>query len=53
VGGQHDDRGYKDPEKRYGCGTYIIKCPIEGEIIPKLVRPKEHIALLEIAHLQV
>jgi len=41
-----------DPEKCYGCGVCVVKCPTEALAL-KLVRPVEHIPLLEIAHLQV
>jgi len=53
VPGSNKLKAYVDPEKCYGCGACVIKCPIEEAIILKLVRPKEHIPLLEIAHLQV
>jgi len=46
-------KAYVDPEKCYGCGCCVIKCPVEGAIALKLVRPKEHIPLMEMARLQV
>ena len=41
-----------DPDRCYGCGACAIKCPVEGALALKLVRPKEHIPLLEVTHFQ-
>ena len=53
VPGSRKLKAYVDPEKCYGCGACVIKCPVEGAITLKLVRPKEHISMMEGAQLQV
>ncbi len=45
-------KAYVEPEKCYGCGACVIKCPVEGAITLKVVRPKEHIPMMEGARLQ-
>jgi len=40
-----------DAEKCHGCGACVVKCPTEALTL-KVVRPKEHIPLIEMAHLQ-
>ena len=42
-----------NPEKCYGCGACVLQCPAEGAVVLQLVRPKEHIPLIEMKHSQV
>lgn len=53
VPGSKKLKAYVDPDKCYGCGGCVIKCPVEGALTLKLVRPKEHIPMMESAQLQV
>jgi len=53
VPGSKKLKAQVNPEKCYGCGACVIKCPVEGAITLKLLRPKEHIPMMDAAHLQV
>jgi len=48
-----EDGAFVNTEKCYGCGVCVMKCPVEDAVVLNVVRPKEHIPLVELKHAQI